>query len=253
MKKTVLQFTIFLACFLISCGGKKSTKSVDIPPYTVGNGSYFDNKTDKNSFALYGKADGNFGRKKFGSYTNGSQLSGLNLHFGDDTFIMLKSGVGSILDYTNDVEYSMHVLVTKFNEDNPYNSGLISEHILLNRPAPSMIEINYSDSYYFYKDEDFMDAKQYIETLEKKENQSSKFVIDKDSNKTKTYKAKIEKVVEYFGIKNLKSDKFFSLYLDCGAVVQLNNRNLWKSQLIGKTIDCITSDDNVIIEYELIK
>jgi hypothetical protein len=114
------------------------------------------------------------------------------------------------------------------------------------------LENAYCDSYYFFKDEELAEAKLWMESLDKQSNQKSKYNA-KEEGGVKTYKAVIGKVVTYRGQDELKSDSFRSVYLDCGAIVEIRYKgtDLNPANLTGKTIDCVTDANNKVIVFEL--
>lgn len=147
----------------------------------------------------------------------------------------------------------MHILHLLWNEENPdnkYNLSLAGGSTIRNTPY-NKLEGNYSDSYYFSKRKDMAEAVDYLKNLEKQPNQQSQYSA-KEQGGTKTYKAKIGKVVKYFGNNNLEFDQFMSLYLDCGAVVELHYKGM-SGNMADKTIDCVTDDNNKVIIHEIIK
>lgn len=243
-----------LSMTMMSCGdsgGSGSGKSVDIPAYALGTEPYFKSRETKTSHAFRGKDFVNNGNKKFGSYRS-AQLTGTLVETDEgDLFVMLQDGgslsLGKYL-FEQSFDYSVQLLWHEYTEDNPINATLAASDLRERGFIP--IENNYCDSYYFFKDEQFAEAKTWLEALEKQPNQQSEY-DPKAVGGAKTYKAKIGKAVEYFGVDDLKSDRFLSLYLDCGAVVELRSKKyLTTQEVVGKTIDCVTDAQNKIIEYK---
>ncbi|WP_390553583.1 hypothetical protein [Alistipes indistinctus] len=240
---------------IISCGGSGGSgkgKSVDVPGYAIGTESYFKNRETKGSHAFCGKDFVNNGHKKFGSYRS-AQLTGTLVETDEgDLFVMLQDGgslsLGKYL-FEQSYDYSVQLLWHEYTKDNPINATLAASD--LRERGFVLIENNYCDSYYIFKDEQFAEAKAWMETLEKQPNQQSEY-DPKAVGGVKTYKAKIGKAVEYFGVDDLKTDRFLSLYLDCGAVVELRSKKFYASQeVVGKSIDCVTDAQNKVIEYKL--
>ncbi|MDR3119035.1 MAG: hypothetical protein LBU44_06405 [Mediterranea sp.] len=257
MKKFSNCLTIMLLMALVlisSCGGSGGTgsKSVDIPGYATLAESYFANRETKTSHAWYGKADSNLGSKKFGSYHSG-MLTGILVEMEGESFVMLQDGGNLSLTkylFEQDYDYSVQLLWHEHTEDNPINSTLAANDLRGRGFVP--LENNYCDSYYFFRDEQFEEAKRWLEALEKQPNQNSQYDAKAEGG-VKTYKAKIGKVVEYFGVDDLKSDCFLSLYLDCGAVVELRPKGLFLTakETESRIIDCVTDTANKVIVYEL--
>ena len=249
-------FALTASLILSSCTNSSgsSSKSVDIPPYALGEGSYFANRTTKTTHAWYGKADINEGTKKFGRYTDGGLLSGMLIEMEEEQFVMLQTKSNLSLTkylFEDQNEYSVHLIWHDFNSENPHNANMTTESSLSGRSFIPL-ENAYCDSYYFFKDEELAEAKSWIESLDKQANQQSKYNA-KEEGGVKTYKAGIGKVVTYIGQNELKPENFRSIYLDCGAVVEIRFRgtDLNPAKLIGKTIDCVTDADNKVIVYEL--
>lgn len=249
-----LFWIVYATALMSSCGGNGGGKSVDVPGYATGAEPYFKNRETKTSHAMCGKDFINLGHRKFGSYRS-SLLTGTMVETDEgDTFVMLKDGgnysLGEYL-FEQSFEYSVQLLWHEYAEENPINSTLAANDLRGRGFVP--VENNYCDAYYFFSDQDFAEAKTWLETLDKQPNQPSKYDA-KEAGGVKTYKAKIGKAVAYFGVDDLKGDRFLSLYLDCGAVVELRSkRYLTTKEVTGRTIDCVTDADNKVIEYELIK
>ncbi len=239
----------------VSCGNSVAGKgkSPDIPGYATGAEPYFKGRETKTSHAICGKDFINRGHKKFGSYRS-SMLTGTMVETDEgDNFVMLQDGgnysLGKYL-FERSCDYSVQLLWHEYEEENPINSTLAACDLRGWGFVP--VENNYCDAYYFFNDGEFAEAAAWLETLEKQPNRPSKFDAEK-SGGAKTYKAKIGKAVEYFGADDLKSDRFLSLYLDCGAVVELRSKNyLSADEASGRTIDCVTDADNKIIRYEFV-
>jgi len=249
---TIAMLALTVSVILGSCNSSGSSKSVDIPLYATGTESYFKNRETKTSHAFCGKDFINNGHKKFGSYKGGRLLTGTLVETDEgDLFVMLQEGgnlsLGKYL-FEQSFDYSVQLLWHDYTEDNPINSTLATNDHRGTGFVP--VENNYCDSYYFFKDEQFAEAKAWLETLEKQPNQQSGYDPRKEGG-IKTYKAKIGKAVEYFGVDDLNTDRFLSLYLDCGAVVELRAKKYYTTkEVIGKTIDCVTDTDNKVIVYE---
>lgn len=252
----VLKKLLWIVCasaFVSSCGGG-SDKGVDVPGYATGAETYFKGRETKTSHALCGKDFINLGYKKFGSYRSGMLTGTLVETDEGDSFVMLQDGgnisLGNYL-FEQSMDYSVQLLWHEYAEENPINATLAASDLRGRGFVP--VENNYCDAYYFFNDGRFAEAAAWLETLEKQPNQPSEFDAEAVGG-VKTYKAKIGKVVEYFGVNDLKSDRFLSLYLDCGAVVELrSNRYLTTKEVIGKTIDCVTDADNKVLEHKFIK
>ncbi|MCC8146471.1 MAG: hypothetical protein LIO93_08560 [Bacteroidales bacterium] len=255
-KKSIIliaMLAITASVTLTSCNSSGSNrKSVDIPSYALGEEAYFANRVTKTSHAWCGKAGSNLGTKKFGSYKS-ALLSGVLIEMEGTAVLMLQDGGSLSLTkylFTEDYNYSVQLLWHEYTEDNPINSTLAANDLRGRGYTP--IENNYCDSYYFYRDEQFDEARLWLETLDKQPNQNSQYDAEAEGG-VKTYKAVVGKTVEYFGVDDLKSDRFLSLYLDCGAVVELRSKNyLTSKEVTHKTIDCVTDADNKVIKYELI-
>ena len=249
-----LFWIVCATALMSSCGGDGGGKSVDVPGYAIGAEPYFKNRETKTSHAMCGKDFINLGYKKFGSYRS-SLLTGTMVETDEgDVFVMLQDGgnysLGAYL-FERSFEYSVQLLWHEYAEENPINSTLAASDLRGRGFVP--VENNYCDAYYFFNDEEFAEAKTWLETLEKQPNQPSKYDAQ-EAGGVKTYKAKIGKAVAYFGVDDLKGDRFLSLYLDCGAVVELRSkRYLTTKEVTGRTIDCVTDADNKVVEYEFIK
>lgn len=256
-KKIIIIVMLAMTASVIftSCNSSgSSSKSADIPSYALGEGAYFANRETKTSHAWYGKADINDGTKKFGRYTDGGLLSGMLIEMNEEQFVMLQTKSNlSLTKYLFEAqdEYSVHLIWYDFNSENPHNVAMQTESSMLGRDFIPL-ENAYCDSYYFVKDEELAEARTWMEGLNKQSNQKSKFNA-KDEGGVKTYKAGVGKVVTYIGQDELKPDSFRSLYLDCGAVVNIafKGTDLNPAKLIGKTIDCVTDTENKVIVYEL--
>lgn len=242
---------------LASCGGNSSSggKSTDIPGYATLAEPYFKNRETKGSHAWCGTADSNLGSKKFGRYTDSGLLSGMLIEVEGNTFVMLQTKSNlSLTKYLFEEGhlYSVQLLWHDFDAENPHNSNMATEASMLGKSF-TPLENAYCDSYYFFKDEELSEARTWIEGLDKQPNQKSKYDAKAEGG-VKTYKAVIGKVVTYTGQDELKPDNFRSVYLDCGAVVEIHFKgiDLNPSTLIGKTIDCVTDANNKVIKYELI-
>ena len=237
---------------LTSCGGSGG-KSVDIPPYAAGGGAYFADRQTKTARALCGKVDVNHGYKRFGTYKGGWLLTGNALEADGVYFVMLQLNTSIPVNtylFERQHEYSVHFLLHEKNAENPHNSNMSA--MAFGNPYTS-IESAYCDSYYFFRDEAFIEAKYWLDTLGKQPNQPSKYNPKDEEGGKKTYKATIGKAVEYFGVNELESDRFLALYLDCGAVVELRSKNrMTPKEVIEKTIDCVTDKNNKVLVYELI-
>lgn len=244
-----------IAVLLSACGGNNSGggSSKDVPLYATGEGVYLINRETKTSHAWCGKADINDGFRKFGRYTDSGLLAGTLIEMEQEQFLMLKSRADISHKYLFEEqdEYSVQLLWHEANPENIHNINMSTESGMLGKGFKP-IESAYCDTYYFFKDQEFAEAKSWIESLNKQPNQESQYKA-KDEGGAKTYKAVIGKTVTYFGLDELKRDRFLSLYLDCGAVVQLHDKDLKGDKLIGKTIDCVTDADNKVIKYELIQ
>lgn len=248
---------IWIACataLMSSCSVEGGGKGVDVPGYATGAEAYFKDRETKASHALCGKDFINLGYKKFGSYRS-ALLTGTMVETDEgDSFVMLQDGgnysLGNYL-FEQSMDYSVQLLWHEYAEENPINAKLAASDLRGRGFVP--VETNYCDAYYFFNDGDFAEAKTWLETLEKQPNQLSEFDAEAVGG-VKTYKAKIGKVVVYFGVNDLKSDRFLSLYLDCGAVVELRSKKyLTTNEVIGKTIDCVTDADNKVLEHKFIK
>jgi hypothetical protein len=110
---------IVTSTILISCnysGG--SSKSVDIPPYAIGEGAYFADRETKTAHVWYGKADINYGTKKFGRYTDGGLLSGMHIEMNGEQFVMLQTKSNLSLTkylFEDQDEYSVQLIWYEFN------------------------------------------------------------------------------------------------------------------------------------------
>ncbi|NDV58883.1 hypothetical protein [Bacteroides sp. 519] len=256
MRKEIINvmFALTTCVFFIGCNNSGSSKSVDIPSYAFGKESYFANHATKSSHAWYGKADINDGTKKFGRYTDGGLLSGMLIEMNEEQFVMLQTKSNLSLTkylFEDQDEYSVHLIWHDFNTNNPHNAAMQSESAMLGRNF-TPLENAYCDSYYFVKDNELAEAKSWIENLNKQPNQQSKYNA-KEEGGVKTYKAVIGKVVTYIGQNELKPENFRSVYLDCGAVVNIpfKGTDLNPAKLIDKTIDCVVDAENKVIKYEL--
>jgi len=249
----IVRILFIISIFLSACGGNSSSggKSTDIPLYAIDKGAYLANRETKTSHAWWGKADINNGYKKFGRYTDSGLLAGTLIEMNEETFLMLKSRADISHKYLFEEQdsYSIQLLWHDSNPENIHNANMNTEFGLLGKSF-TPIEYAYCDTYYFYKDDELAEAKTWIENLQKQPNQESKYKA-KDEGGVKTYKAAIGKAVLYFGLDELKRDRFLSLYLDCGAVVQLHDKNLKGENLTGKIIDCVTDENNKVIVYEI--
>lgn len=254
--KTTKRLFLFVcaSALLASCGAEGGGKGVDVPGYATGAELYFKGRETKTSHALCGKDFINLGYKKFGSYRS-SLLTGTMVETDEgDSFVMLQDGgsysLGKYL-FEQSMEYSVQLLWHEYAEENPINATLAANDLRGRGFVP--VENNYCDAYYFFNDGDFAEAAAWLETLDKQPNQPSEFDAEAVGG-VKTYKAKIGKAVVYFGVNDLKSDRFLSLYLDCGAVVELRAKQfLTPKEVIGKTIDCVTDADNKVLEHKFIK
>ena len=254
MKKTCLTTSVILlvTLMIVSCGGSGG-KSVDIPLYAIGEASYFANQQTKTAKAVRGMVEVNHGYKRFGTYSGGRLLTGNALEADGVYFVMLQNNTDLPVNkylFEHQFDYTVHYLLHEKNDkDNPHN--LILSAMAFDNPY-TPIESAYTDSYYFHRNDAMEEAKSWFETLDKQPNQPSKYNPKDEEGGAKTYKATIGKAVEFFGIKDLKSDWFLALYLDCGAVVEFRSKNrLTTKEVIGKTIDCVTDANNTVIEYEL--
>jgi hypothetical protein len=260
-KGTQMAAVILLAAttiFTVSCGGRGGSggRYVDIPAYATGEGAYFAGRETETAHAVCGKGGINYGHKKFGNY-DGSMISGtlIEMEGSEDgvQFVVLQSGNGPSLTsymFRESHIYSVQLLWHEFEgEENPINAAMAAD---LRGRGYTPLENNYCTSYYFYRDEALADAASWLSTLEKQPNQKSKYDAKVEGG-VKTYHAAIGRAVEYFGENELKADRFLSLYLDCGAVVEFRAKGarLEDDQMAGKTIDCVTDANNRVIIYEL--
>lgn len=242
----------FVVIALASCnGGSGSSKSKDIPDYALGETSYFASREGKGAHAFMGFAEGRLGYYKFGMLGNGYHLSGMLVILNGENVTLLNSdeSFGECV-IEEDSLHIMHALWYDEKQDNPHNSSLEMGSSIRGR-AHNKVEGNYSDSYIFAKRKDVAEAVEYLKTLDKQPNQPSQY-NPAEHGGTKTYKAKIGKQVTYEGNDSLKVRKFRSLYLDCGAVVEYDDKR-FKSNFVGRTIDCVTDDNNKVIVCEFIK
>lgn len=254
MKTKKITHAIYLAIIILilsACGVNNSSNSKGIPGYATGETAYLANRETKTSHAWCGKADINGGYKKFGRYTDSGLLAGTLIEMDDYTFLILKSRADISHKYLFEEqdEYSMELLWHDPNPENIHNTNMSTESSMLGKSFQP-IECGYCDTYYFFKDSELAEAKSWIENLNKKPNQESHYNA-KDEGGVKTYKATIGKVVTYFGLDELKRDRFLSIYLDCRAVVQLHDKDLKGDKLIGKTLDCVTDSNNKVVVYKL--
>ena len=258
MKTNCLTTSIILLVTLMiaACGGNGSSngKSVDIPPYAVNKGAYFADQQTKTAQALWGIVEVNHGYKNFGTYKGGSQLNGRAVEADGLYFVMLQLSTAISLNtylFERQFEYTLHLLLHEKNAENPHNLNM-SAMSSYGAGTYIPVESAYSDTYYFYKNDALEEAKTWIETLEKQPNQPSKYNAKEEEGGVKTYKATIGKAVEFFGVKDLKKDRFLALYLDCGAVVEYRAGTFrTPGEVIGKTIDCVTDNSNKVLIYEL--
>jgi hypothetical protein len=258
MKVTRILFGVWAVVVMTACsgGGGSKNESVDVPPYALAEGSIFDSNVPKGCYAIADKiVDVNgYDYDSYGRLTTSSgmrDLSGKFLVLGEEEYVVVMLGTdGFTLNETDG--YTLHALVHEANPENEFTKNLTGD---------------YCDDYLFVKDEELADAIETFQATEKKENQASQFSVDTIQG-GKTYKGVVLKVVKYFGkrywqpnpelwAKSFRDKTYYSVYLDCGAVVLIDHDKArisflyYKEKLEGKTIDCLVSADNRVIEYEL--
>jgi hypothetical protein len=233
--------TLSAAALLTGCGGKGS----DIPDYALGKGSYFGNH--KSGFtAVSGKIETLPEAVSFGyDETNRMmEIKGYEVQMDGKNFYFLFKGTlgagGSRNNRVNrlfeDNSLTVHALVAPNNNDGKY--------------AKMKNDRSYSDSYFFVDDEELAEAMKAFDAAPKTPNQTSRYTPKEyaDRGGEKTYHAEIVAVVKYRGRENFGDTEFVSLYLSCGAAVQLYTE---ESVYSGDKIDCITDKDNRVIKYKI--
>lgn len=249
MKKNII-LLLTSALFFASCGG---TKSVDIPLFTLGNGPIWGSQVPSDCYAKFGKATVKGAVINYGSYSEESNLMGLPVVMGDKKMVLLSEGSASIFPLASDKEYSLHVMTHKEDKDNPYTAVLKAFSLFsLTGEKAKMVNSDYSDTYYFVNDKELNSAVTYIQNIDKQKNMPSSYHVkdfQKEHKGAKCYNSKVGSAVEYTGMQRLKFTTFVSLYLECGAVVNLYIFNKPASSLVGESIDCVVTKDNTVIEY----
>lgn len=237
MKKVTILLCLGLLLGLIfaGCGRQNSGgKSVDIPPYAIDNGGYFDDKVGKDEISLHGKATSCTDFQKYTTMAGQRETMPYSYLVTMDghTFRFIYGGSDASKLQKPEI-YSVHLIVGKAAEGNPYVATGES----------------FCHTYYIYQDEQFEKARQYMEALAKTDNLPSSFKVGDYENGKKTYNAKIGATVQYTGSRDVSNTGFFALYLDCGAVVRLLKKR--GDDLSGKTIDCVVDSENTIIDYKI--
>lgn len=248
MKKNLfIAFVItIMAATVVSCGnsgnkdekaketsqstkGTKASKNVDVPLYALSKGNIFDEvaSKEKKLTALTGNMGNRYAKGDIGFGPSGHRLYYNDIDVNDKRFHILFSN--AIEDYLIGEKYLMHVLVNADTKNYPQ--------------LPK--DVSFSDTYYFFQHEKVSEAIAKFNSTTKTENKPSSFVA-KDLGGVKTYNAKIIHAVAYSGMNKGKETRFLSLYLECGAVVQLFKEFMTKN-FIGKNIDCVTDEENNIV------
>jgi hypothetical protein len=232
--------TLLSSAALTCCGGKGS----DIPDYALGKGSYFGNH--KSGFtAVSGKIETLPEAVSFGyDETNRMmEIKGYEIQMDGKNFYFLFKGTLGTGGYRNsrvnrlfeDHSLTVHALVVPNNNDGKY--------------AKMKNDRSYSDTYFFVDDEELAAAIKAFDAAPKTPNQTRRYTPKEyaDRGGERTYHAGIIAVVKYHGRENFNDTEFLSLYLSCGAVVQLyTEENIYA----GDSIDCITDKNNRVIKYK---
>lgn len=247
---------------LTSCGGGNSnisSKSVDVPPYALANGSIYGEKLPYvNCYTVVGKISNILGYSDFGEITTSlgyRSLKGMSVRVIDENseygFVILGTKGDIASKEASEDNYTLHAIVHKTNPNNGFSSNIGGD---------------YCSEYFWVNDEELSDAIQTFQSFERQPNQPSQFSTDTIPG-AKTYNGKILKSVLYYGykyeypypessVKSFRVKMFCSLYLDCGAVVLIDNKKVdispfyEKKSLERRSIDCIVSADNRVIEYK---
>lgn len=215
-----------MAATITSCG---SDKVSDFQPYAVGEGCYFDASDFKNAKAFIGKRfDRTETYTKIGLGIHGFMVhyDKVNLDVDKEMFHLLQTNSSGrdVNDYEN---YSMHIVVQK------------------GKYLPEGEEVFFSENYYTFNDEKFKKAVETFKATSKTENLPSRFDAKADGG-VKTYHSKIIAAIAYNGMEKRLPSKFVSLYLECGAVIQIFDEPMAK-KFEGKTIDCVVDKNNNVV------
>lgn len=223
--------------------GCESTSNV--PAYALGEGNYF-SYPESGYSAVYGKIDTISQIEYMGNdkYDRLAKIVGYEAKMNGQKFYLIFKEKHRGYDRSHwlfsDKSLSIHALVTQ-NTGKKYDMDE---------------KLSYSDSYYFVDDEELAKAIKKFNSATKTKNNPSQYNVKDyaEMKGCKTYHANIISTVEYRGKIDSYDERFLSLYLSCGVVVQLRTDkeigSPYDDSLVYR-IDCITDENNNVFAYEI--
>ncbi|NDW09574.1 hypothetical protein [Dysgonomonas sp. 520] len=217
---------LIVVCFSSCSDGVK-----DVPDYAKGEYKPYFVPYGDNQTSFYGELEGVSRQFKVNGFTyNGRPYRGLNV---------LLDGQPVGLIYTNDMSiFSGGISIEQYAGSSYIITALIDKDENGNAT---------SKNFYFFEIEKYDEAVEYLKNLKKAKNRESKY-----KGEFRTYNSKIGKSVIYTGFQNAERKDFASLYLECGAVVQLFDKEVLYEDLVGKNIDCtVMMASNDVMDFTI--